>query len=41
MPDQRRYRFSWDLLGDLALGRPNLGPYTRLEVYRLMPHSAP
>jgi uncharacterized protein len=35
MPD-RKYKFSWDLLGDIALGRPNLGPNTRLEVYRLM-----
>ncbi len=35
MPD-RKYRFSWELIGDLALGRPNLGPSTRLEVYRLM-----
>ncbi|MGD0282590.1 MAG: V4R domain-containing protein [Dissulfurispiraceae bacterium] len=33
---ERRYKFSWDLLGDIALGRPNLGPNTRLEVYRLM-----
>jgi uncharacterized protein len=32
----RRYEFSWALLGDIALGRPNLGPNTRLEVYRLM-----
>ncbi|MEZ4599057.1 MAG: V4R domain-containing protein [Syntrophotaleaceae bacterium] len=32
----RRYKFSWDLLGDLVKGRPNLGPETRLEVYRLM-----
>jgi len=32
----RKYKFSWDLLGDIALGRPNLGPNTRLEVYRLM-----
>ncbi|GFE62748.1 V4R domain-containing protein [Geobacter sp. AOG2] len=31
-----KYEFSWDLLGDLKLGRPNLGPNTRLEVYRLM-----
>lgn len=31
-----KYKFSWDLLGDIALGRPNLGPYTRVEVYRLM-----
>ncbi|MBF0480405.1 MAG: 4-vinyl reductase [Desulfovibrionaceae bacterium] len=33
---ERKYVFSWDLLGDIALGRPNLGPNTRLEVYRLM-----
>lgn len=31
-----RYAFSWDLLGDLELGRPNLGNTTRVEVYRLM-----
>jgi predicted hydrocarbon binding protein len=35
MPD-RKYRFSWDLIGDIDLGRPNLGPTTRIEVYRLM-----
>ena len=35
MPD-RKYRFSWDLIGDINLGRPNLGPTTRIEVYRLM-----
>lgn len=27
---------SWNLLGDLKLGRPNLGFSARLEVYRLM-----
>ena len=32
---ERKYRFSWDLLGDLELGRPNLGNTTRVEVYRL------
>lgn len=32
----RKYAFSWDLLGDVELGRPNLGPTTRIEVYRLM-----
>lgn len=36
MQSERKYEFSWDLLGDLELGRPNLGPQTRLEVYRLM-----
>ena len=35
----RRYEFSWDLVGDLELGRPNLGPNVRLEVYRLMQYS--
>lgn len=33
---ERKYEFSWELLGDLKTGRPNLGPTTRLEVYRLM-----
>jgi predicted hydrocarbon binding protein len=34
--NQRKYQFSWNLLGDIALGRPNLGFQTRLENYRLM-----
>ncbi|MBI5032251.1 MAG: 4-vinyl reductase [Chloroflexi bacterium] len=33
---ERKYKFSWDLLGDIQLGRPNLGNNTRLEIYRLM-----
>ena len=36
MDPKRKYQFSWGLLGDVALGRPNLGPNTRLEVYRRM-----
>ncbi len=36
MEAERKYHFSWDLLGDIQLGRPNLGPKTHLEVYRLM-----
>ena len=32
----RRYAFSWDLIGDLDTGRPNLGRHSRVEVYRLM-----
>lgn len=36
MTASRNYEFTWDLLGDLELGRPNLGPTTRLETYRLM-----
>ncbi len=35
----RKYQFSWELLGDITLGRPNLGPTTRLEVYRLMQYT--
>jgi uncharacterized protein len=36
MTNDRKYQFSWDLIGDIANGRPNLGNQTRLEVYRLM-----
>lgn len=32
----RKYAFRWELLGDIQLGRPNLGSQTRLEIYRLM-----
>jgi uncharacterized protein len=31
--------FSWTDLGDIKEGRPNLGMYTRLEVYRLMQYT--
>jgi predicted hydrocarbon binding protein len=34
--ENRKYAFSWKLLGDLERGRPNLGPMTRVEIYRLM-----
>jgi uncharacterized protein len=34
--EDRKYLFDWSLLGDIELGRPNLGQNTRLEVYRLM-----
>ncbi len=37
--DTRKYAFEWRLLGDLAAGRPTLGPSTRLEAYRLMQFS--
>ena len=33
---KRKYEFHWNLLGDIQLGRPNLGPMVRIEVYRLM-----
>ncbi len=36
MDTNRKYQFSWDLIGDIDSGRPNLGHSTRLEVYRLM-----
>jgi predicted hydrocarbon binding protein len=36
---KRKYHFYWDLLGNLDLGRPNLGPTSRLEIYRLMQFS--
>jgi predicted hydrocarbon binding protein len=36
MEKTRKYCFSWEHLGDMKLGRPNLGPHARLEVYRLM-----
>lgn len=36
---ERRYSFSWDLLGNLDEGRPNLGKKIRLEVYRLMQYT--
>lgn len=36
MIGQLKYQFSWDLIGDIETGRPNLGGSTRVEVYRLM-----
>jgi predicted hydrocarbon binding protein len=36
MERTRKYKFQWDTIGDIQLGRPNLGNQTRLEVYRLM-----
>ncbi len=39
MGESRQYKFSWDLLGDLSIGRPNLGNTTRVEVYRLMQYT--
>ena len=33
---QRKYKFNWDLIGNLEIGRPFLGNTTRVEVYRLM-----
>ncbi len=39
MNEARMYPFSWELLGDLELGRPNLGTKTDLTVYRLMQYT--
>jgi predicted hydrocarbon binding protein len=36
MTVDRKYEFSWDLIGDLDTARPNLGPKLRLEAYRLL-----
>ncbi len=36
MDEKQKYRFSWGLIGDIEIGRPNLGNSTRVEVYRLM-----
>lgn len=36
MESNRKYEFSWDFIGNITEGRPNLGPMTRLELYRLM-----
>lgn len=33
---ENKYQFSWDLIGNLSVGRPNLGTKTDVEVYRLM-----
>lgn len=39
MTQDRKYAFSWDLIGDLDQGRPRLGKETRLEMYRLMEYT--
>jgi predicted hydrocarbon binding protein len=35
----RQYEFSWDFIGDVDEGRPNLGNTTRIEVYRLFQYT--
>lgn len=35
----RQYEFSWDFIGDIEEGRPNLGHDTRIEVYRLFQYT--
>ncbi len=34
-----KYNFKWEDLGDIALGRPNLGTNTHVAVYRLMQYT--
>lgn len=36
MNDNRKYQFTWESLGNINEGRPNIGNMTRVEVYRLM-----
>lgn len=39
MNPSAKYNFKWKDLGDIALGRPNLGPLTQVAVYRLMQYT--
>lgn len=32
----RKYEFTWDMIGDIKEGRPNLGDTVGVDVYRLM-----
>ena len=34
--EREEFKFEWSHLGDIKLGRPNLGPKTSVAVYRLM-----
>ncbi len=34
--DSNEFRFEWSHLGDIELGRPNMGPTTSVAIYRLM-----
>lgn len=36
---KRKHAFSWDLIGNIEEGRPNLGQYARIETYRLMQYT--
>ncbi len=36
---QATHKFRWEDLGDLEVGRPNLGPSTLVAVYRLMQYT--
>ena len=39
MESSTKYNFEWKDLGDIALGRPNLGSLTHVVVYRLMQYT--
>ena len=39
METHSKYNFQWKDLGDIALGRPKLGPATLVAVYRLMQYT--
>lgn len=40
MSTERKYIFSWSTIGDnMAVARPSLGAYTRIEVYRLLQYT--
>ena len=39
MGTNNKYNFEWKDLGDIALGRPNLGTTTQVVVYRLMQYT--
>ena len=36
VPEKEPYSFEWKDLGDISLGRPNLGQFTSVSIYRLM-----
>lgn len=37
--DSRQYEFSWDIIGDIQEGRPNLGDQVNIVLYRLMQYT--
>lgn len=37
--ENRLYAFDWKYIGDMELGRPNLGKTARLEIYRLFQYT--
>lgn len=36
MEERDKFKFTWDLIGNIQEGRPNLGPLVPIEVYRIM-----